>query len=80
ASQIEVDFVWYGNSNIYAFEIKRENKVSSESLKGLKAFLKDYPQAQAFLVYCGDKVMIQDDIQILPFQIAINKLPQLLAQ
>jgi predicted AAA+ superfamily ATPase len=75
----EVDFVLYGPKGLYAFEIKRSAKINSSSLKGLKSFLQDYPQAQAYIVYLGKNKEYHDNITALPYEEALKILPDILA-
>jgi len=65
---LEVDFVLYGEKGIKAIEIKRTSKISSSHSRGLRAFLKDYPTAKAFMLYGGSKVMWEGNIQIIPVE------------
>ena len=60
----DVDFVLYGEKGIKAFEVKLATKVRQEDTKGLKAFLADYPRAEAYLTYCGARAMRVDGIEI----------------
>ena len=75
----EVDFVLYGENGIKAFEVKLTTKVRKEDTKGLKAFLADYPMAKAYLIYCGERSMRDDGIEILPIEAFLPGLPDLLA-
>ena len=75
----EVDFVLYGEKGIKAFEVKLAAKVRKEDTKGLKAFLADYPMAKAYLIYCGERAMRDDGIEILPIEACLPGLPDLLA-
>ena len=79
ATGLEVDFIVYGESGLLAFEIKREGKVHQQSLTGLQAFLNDYPQARTYLFYGGSRVMKHGAIEILPIDVGLAKLPELLA-
>lgn len=79
SNNIEVDFVLYGNRGIKAFEIKRARKPSSSMLKGLKAFLKDYPSAKAYFIYGGERYLREDEIEIIPIKDALKELPKILA-
>jgi predicted AAA+ superfamily ATPase len=65
-SQLEVDFVLYGERGLKAIEIKKSSRLRDEDLNGLKAFLKDYPMAQAFLLYGGARSWTESGIQIMP--------------
>ncbi len=49
----EVDFVLYGERCFYAIEVKNALTVSLQDLRGLHAFLEDYPEAKAILLYRG---------------------------
>ncbi|MFH1012243.1 MAG: ATP-binding protein [Candidatus Peregrinibacteria bacterium] len=73
-NQLEVDFVMYGKRGMIAIEVKRTAKVSLKSLRGLKAFLKDYPQARAVLLYGGKRTMREGPIQIIPVELFLKNL------
>lgn len=75
----EVDFVLYGPRGLIAFEIKRTARVNPALLGGLKAFLADYPMANAYFVYMGNRRIHEDNIEILPAQQILKNLPQLLS-
>jgi len=79
SNNIEVDFVLYGNKGIRAFELKRTGKVSSSMMRGLKAFLKDYPQAKTYFIYGGERRLREGDIEILPIRDALKELPKILS-
>ena len=51
----EVDFVVYGEEGLWAFEVQNSGAVRARDLRGLRAFLEDYPEAQARLLYRGDE-------------------------
>lgn len=76
---VEVDFVLYGEKGIIAFEIKRSDKISRSDLRGLRAFLSDYPTAKGYLVYGGKRRMIEKDVEIIPLEVALKNLPELLS-
>jgi len=71
---LEVDFVVYGKRGIKAFEIKRTGKLSASMLKGLRSFLKDYPQAQGYVIYGGKRRMREGKIEIIPMEVMIKEL------
>lgn len=79
SSQIEVDFVAYGSSGIFAFEIKRGSRLNSDVFRGLKLFQKEYPQAKCYLIYGGKRKMREGRINIIPFETAIFELEKLLS-
>jgi len=76
---LEVDFVLYGERGLCAFEVKRVGKVRSEDLRGLRAFLADYPSAKAHFVYCGERAMKEGPIEIIPVTACLQKLPAILS-
>ncbi|OGC05551.1 ATPase [candidate division WOR-1 bacterium RIFCSPLOWO2_02_FULL_46_20] len=78
ASNLEVDFVLYGEKGIKAFEIKRTGKVNSSMLKGLKAFLMDYPSASAYFIYGGERRMRDGEVDIIPLAEVFRELPKIL--
>jgi uncharacterized protein len=75
-NQTEVDFVLYGERGIIAFEVKRTAKVRLKELQGLKLFLKEYPMAKAFYLYGGNRYYQEGNIEIIPVQDALVKLPE----
>ena len=79
ADDMEVDFVLYGDKGILAFEVKRTAKVSREMTRGLRAFLKAYPMAKAYLLYGGERRLREDNIEIIPLKEALLSLASLLS-
>ncbi|MBI4371494.1 MAG: ATP-binding protein [Elusimicrobia bacterium] len=65
-SGVEVDFVVYGQDTFLAVEVKSSRRVSSKDVRPLKAFLEDYPQARACLLYGGRERLRLDGIPCLP--------------
>lgn len=63
---VEVDFVLYGDVGLVAIEAKYSNHVRTEDLRGLKAFMEDYPEATCNLVYMGEERLLIDGILCLP--------------
>lgn len=78
ANQMEVDFVLYGNRGLKVFEVKRTSRIQESMLRGLRGFLKDYPSANAYLIYGGTRRFYEGKITILPIQEALLTLPDLL--
>ena len=78
SNQAEVDFVLYGPRGIKAFEVKRTAKVQKKDLKGLSAFRKDYPEAQLYFIYGGERRMQQEEIDIIPMETCLKELALLL--
>lgn len=79
AMGMEVDFVAYGKKGMYAFEVKRSDKLSASSLKGLRYFKAEYPETKCFLVYGGKKRFWRDGIEIIPVSQALVSLPKILS-
>lgn len=76
----EVDFVLYGKDCFLAVEVKNGDTVSRKDLSGLKAFREDYPEAKPFLLYRGQRRLMQDEIHCVPVQdFLLNILPSLLS-
>lgn len=78
SNNIEVDFVLYGERGLKVFEVKRKGKITSKDLRGLKAFLNDYPSAKAYCIYGGERQMHEGNIDILPLEYTLRKLPAIL--
>jgi predicted AAA+ superfamily ATPase len=78
SNNMEVDFVLYGDRGLKIFEVKRKGKITGSDLRGLKAFLNDYPSAKAYLIYGGERQMSDGSINILPLEYAIKNLEVIL--
>lgn len=65
-SQVEVDFVVYGESGLYAIEVKNTRQVRPEDLRALKTFGEDYPQSRRYLLYRGKERLKRDDVLCVP--------------
>jgi predicted AAA+ superfamily ATPase len=75
----EVDFVLYGKDCFIAIEVKNGDAISRNDLSGLKSFKEDYPEAKLFLLYRGQRRLLQDEINCVPVQdFLLNILPSLL--
>jgi uncharacterized protein len=74
----EVDFILYGEKGLYAFEIKRKQKLSPKDFQGLSLFKQDYPMANCYLLYGGTRSYFEKDIAVIPFLQAIGNLPKIL--
>ncbi len=62
----EVDFVVYGEEGLWAFEVQNSTTVRGRDLRGLRAFLEDYPEARARLLYRGEERLGIDGIRCEP--------------
>lgn len=79
ANQKEVDFVLYGERGLLAIEVKRSSRPQKKDVRGLRAFLKDYPMAKAFIFYRGPHIPDEENIEWLPIDQALLRLPELLS-
>lgn len=77
---LEVDFILYGPQGLIAIEVKRSAHVSPKSLRGLKAFKKDYSPAVCYLFYGGKTPLFREDITILPISQALPDLYRILSR
>jgi predicted AAA+ superfamily ATPase len=78
ASQLEVDFILYGERGLVAVEVKRTANVRKGDLAGLKAFCQDYPMARPILIYGGRYRRYEGNIVVVPIQEALFGLHDLL--
>lgn len=65
-SRTEVDFVVYGNSGLYAVEVKNTRRIDSADLRALRSFAEDYPQSQRYLLYRGQDRFQRDGVLCMP--------------
>lgn len=64
----EVDFVIYGEHHFHAIEVKNAKQIHPRSLRSLKNFLSDYPEAEAVLLYRGSDKLVVDKITCWPIE------------
>ena len=65
-SRAEVDFVVYGESGLYAVEVKTSKRVQPADLAALKSFAEDYPQSSRYLLYRGNDRIKRDGVLCIP--------------
>jgi len=65
-SKVEVDFVIYGESGLYALEVKNSDQVRPADLRGLKNFGEDFPESRRWLLYRGKERLLRDGILCVP--------------
>ena len=65
-AKLEVDLVLYGPRGLHAIEIKRTGRLRHQDLKGLQAFLRDYPTAQGHFLYQGKANRYYDRVHVQP--------------
>ncbi|MBI2644667.1 ATP-binding protein [Candidatus Uhrbacteria bacterium] len=74
----EVDFILYGKRGFHAIEIKRGTRVTPNALRGLRAFLEEYPSAKSIFVYGGTREYYEGPIRIIPINSFFWLLPDIL--
>ncbi|MFM8453922.1 MAG: ATP-binding protein [Gammaproteobacteria bacterium] len=65
-SQVEVDFVLYGQDVFWGIEVKNTQNPNPKDFRGLKTFLEDYPMAKAILLHRGKEFFRRDQILCMP--------------
>ena len=58
--------------------MKCSTHITSKSLKGLRTFGEDYPEAKAHMLYLGNLREYHGAIKVIPFVEALKELPQIL--
>ena len=71
---VEVDFVLYGEKEIYAIEVKNTSSVRPQDLKSLLEFKSDYPASKAILLYRGTEQLLKHGIWCIPCQTFLANL------
>lgn len=64
----EVDFIVYGESHFYAIEVKNAKQIHPNSLKSLKTFLNDFPEASGVMLYRGTEKLDIEGIVCWPVE------------
>jgi len=65
-ARVEIDFVVYGETGLYAVEVKNSRQVRPEDLRALRTFGEDYPQSRRYLLYRGKDRLVRDDVLCMP--------------
>ena len=74
-TNLEVDFVLYGEHGLKGIEVKRTAHLNPSDLRGVKAFLKDYPEAEVRIFYGGKhKLYYEGKIEAIPMEEGIRGL------
>jgi predicted AAA+ superfamily ATPase len=73
-SNVEVDFVLYGPQGFWAVEVKNTARIRPVDLRGLKAFREDYPEAEAVLLYRGERRLLRDGVTCVPLSAFLSEL------
>jgi len=70
----EVDFILYGEGQFSAIEVKNAKQVHPKSLRSLKTFIGDFPEASPLLLYRGEERMTVDGIPCWPINAFLLEL------
>ncbi|MDD5672937.1 MAG: DUF4143 domain-containing protein [Chitinivibrionales bacterium] len=70
----EVDFIVYSEDVFAAIEVKNTDKVRSDDLGGLCAFIEEYPQATALLLYRGRQRLRKKNVLYMPVEEFLARL------
>ena len=62
----QVDFVVAGDAGVLAFKLKNTQTVSRRDLASLRAFRRDFPEAEAAVLYRGGERLHVDGVQCIP--------------
>ena len=54
--------------------MKNSNRVRPEDERGLRAFLSDYPEARATVVYRGERALDRSGIRWIPVETFVRSL------
>ena len=65
-AKVEIDFVVYGATGLYAVEVKNSRQVRPEDLRALRTFGEDYPQSRRYLLYRGRDRLVRDEVLCIP--------------
>jgi predicted AAA+ superfamily ATPase len=77
-NQIEVDFVLYGENGLFAFEIKRSDTLKKSHFNGLKQFSTDYPVANLYMLYGGNRKYYENNVLVIPYVDALKNMKEIL--
>ena len=72
----EVDFVVYTPDEFVVFEVKNAGTVRERDLDGLRAFLDDYPEATAVLLYRGTERLRERGVWCIPVDSFLRAAPR----
>lgn len=75
-SDLEVDFIIYGEIGFYAIEVKNTDRIRPQDLRGLHEFQKDYPESKCAIIFRGkDRIMHNNVLCIPATDFLLNILP-----
>lgn len=73
-SGVEVDFVVFGPLGFWAIEVKNSDRVFPADVRALSAFLEDYPEAVAILLYRGKDRLYEKNVLCIPCEEFLKEL------
>ena len=73
-AQVEIDFVVYGASGLYAVEVKNTRRIRPEDLQSLARFGEDYPNSQRYLLYRGQDRLQRNGVLCMPCEEFLREL------
>jgi predicted AAA+ superfamily ATPase len=73
-SGAEVDFVVYGDSGLFAIEVKNARRVGPEDCRSLRSFQEDYPEASCLMLYRGSDRLRLGDVLCMPVEEFLSRL------
>lgn len=68
STKLEVDFIVSGPDTFLSIEVKNGKVIHPTDLKGLEAFISDYPEATALLLYRGKERYKERNILCMPVE------------
>ena len=69
-----MDFVVYGEGQFTAIEVKNSRRVRGEDLRGLRAFVADYPEARTLFLYRGPERLEVNGVLCVPCEEFLRQL------
>ena len=70
----EVDFVVYGTTGLWAFDVMNADRVRPADLRGLGSFGDEYPEARRILLYRGRQRLVRNDVLCVPVEEFLSRL------
>lgn len=73
-SGLEVDFIIYGEKDLWAIEVKNNRVIGPEDVRGLNHFIEEHPEAKPLLLYRGTSQMKYKNVLCLPVEQFLKQL------
>ena len=67
-AQVEIDFIVYGESGLYAVEVKNTREIRFDDLRSLDSFGADYPQSKRYFLYRGKDRLLRNGVLCMPVE------------